>query len=486
MENKSLKEGLKHADFIIIDLLCLQLCFIVSYWLHLPFENPYGTEAFQYQAVILTTSQLLVIVFTNNYRGILRRGRLDELWAVIKYIAEVMILALIYLFAVKHSTTASRLQLGLTSVTYTAADYVFRQLGKLRVFNSSKYKQNRRSVVLITSGGIAEQTLSALMSDPRHSSFFISGVIITDRHCESGEKLGEVPVYALDSETIYRLSHGWVDEVFLLQSEDMTFPSELMNSLFRMGITVNYSITPITDGRWNITEMRSLGPFRVLSSSVSAAPAGKLAVKRLADIAGGLVGCVLTLIVFLFLAPIIYVKSPGPIFFKQKRVGQNGKPFVMYKFRSMYMDAEKRKQELMEKNRIGSGMMFKMDDDPRIIGSEKKDKNGRPKGIGNFIRRHSIDELPQFFNVLIGNMSLVGTRPPTPDEWEKYGLGHRIRMSIKPGLTGLWQVSGRSRITDFEEVVRLDREYIENWSLLLDAKIILKTVAVVLRASGAE
>ncbi|MBR1431931.1 sugar transferase, partial [Ruminococcus sp.] len=169
-----------------------------------------------------------------------------------------------------------------------------------------------------------------------------------------------------------------------------------------------------------------------------------------------------------------------------KRVGQNGKPFVMYKFRSMYMDAEKRKQELMEKNRIGSGMMFKMDDDPRIIGSEKKDKNGRPKGIGNFIRRHSIDELPQFFNVLIGNMSLVGTRPPTPDEWEKYGLGHRIRMSIKPGLTGLWQVSGRSRITDFEEVVRLDREYIENWSLLLDAKIILKTVAVVLRASGAE
>jgi lipopolysaccharide/colanic/teichoic acid biosynthesis glycosyltransferase len=259
-----------------------------------------------------------------------------------------------------------------------------------------------------------------------------------------------------------------------------------MNSLFRMGITVNYSITPITDGRWNITEMRSLGPYRVLSSSVSAAPAGKLAVKRLADIVGGLLGCIITLIVFIFLAPIIYLKSPGPIFFKQKRVGQNGKPFVMYKFRSMYMDAEKRKQELLEKNRIGSGMMFKMDDDPRIIGSEKKDKNGRPKGIGNFIRRHSIDELPQFFNVLIGNMSLVGTRPPTPDEWEKYGLGHRIRMSIKPGLTGLWQVSGRSRITDFEEVVRLDRDYIENWSLLLDAKIIFKTIAVVFKASGAE
>ncbi|WP_082325660.1 sugar transferase [Ruminococcus flavefaciens] len=266
----------------------------------------------------------------------------------------------------------------------------------------------------------------------------------------------------------------------------MSFPSELMDNLFRMGITVNYSITPITDGRWPIAEMRRLGPYRVLSSSVSIAPAGEQAVKRLADIIGGLIGCIITLIVFIFLAPVIYIKSPGPIFFAQKRVGQNGKVFLMYKFRSMYMDAEKRKQELMEKNKIENGMMFKMDDDPRIIGSEKKDRHGRPKGIGNFIRRHSIDELPQFYNVLKGNMSLVGTRPPTLDEWEKYDLGHRIRMSIKPGLTGLWQVSGRSRITDFEEVVRLDREYIENQSLLLDAKIILKTVAVVFRGSGAE
>jgi lipopolysaccharide/colanic/teichoic acid biosynthesis glycosyltransferase len=152
----------------------------------------------------------------------------------------------------------------------------------------------------------------------------------------------------------------------------------------------------------------------------------------------------------------------------------------------MYMDAEKRKQELMAKNKIDSDMMFKMDDDPRIIGSEKKDKHGRPKGIGNFIRKYSIDELPQFYNILKGNMSLVGTRPPTIDEWEKYDLGHRIRMSIKPGLTGLWQVSGRSGITDFEEVVRLDREYIENWNLMLDIKIILKTIIVVFKGNGAS
>ena len=150
------------------------------------------------------------------------------------------------------------------------------------------------------------------------------------------------------------------------------------------------------------------------------------------------------------------------------------------------MDAEERKKALMEQNKISDGMMFKMDDDPRIIGSEKKDKNGNPRGIGNFIRRTSLDEFPQFFNVLKGDMSLVGTRPPTLDEWEKYDLHHRVRMSIKPGITGLWQISGRSDITDFEEVVRLDREYIQNWSIWLDFKILFKTVGVVLRHEGAE
>lgn len=129
------------------------------------------------------------------------------------------------------------------------------------------------------------------------------------------------------------------------------------------------------------------------------------------------------------------------------------------------MDAEERKAELMSQNKM-EGLMFKMDYDPRIIGSEKKDKNGNPKGIGNFIRKTSLDEFPQFWNVLKGDMSLVGTRPPTVDEWEQYELHHRSRMSIKPGITGMWQASGRSDITDFEEVVKLDTEYIENGNTL--------------------
>ena len=207
--------------------------------------------------------------------------------------------------------------------------------------------------------------------------------------------------------------------------------------------------------------------------------------KRALDIAGGLVGCLITGILFLFLAPAIYIKSPGPIFFSQVRVGKNGRKFRIYKFRSMYMDAEERKKELMAQNRVKDGMMFKLDWDPRIIGSKKLPDGTVKKGIGNYIRDWSLDEFPQFFNVLKGDMSLVGTRPPTVDEWEKYELHHRARLAIKPGVTGMWQVSGRSNITDFDEVVRLDTEYIKKWSVRLDIKILLRTVLVVVRGDGA-
>lgn len=157
----------------------------------------------------------------------------------------------------------------------------------------------------------------------------------------------------------------------------------------------------------------------------------------------------------------------------------------MYKFRSMYPDAEERKQELMEENRIKDGMMFKLDWDPRIIGSKQLPNHKNKKGIGNYIRDWSLDEFPQFFNVLKGDMSLVGTRPPTLDEWQKYEMRHRARMSMKPGITGLWQVSGRSNITDFEEVVKLDTEYINNWSMGRDLRILLKTVKVMFSRNGA-
>ena len=214
--------------------------------------------------------------------------------------------------------------------------------------------------------------------------------------------------------------------------------------------------------------------YNVLTTTTSPISFRQSLLKRMIDILGGLVGCVLTAIITVIIGPIIFIKSPGPIFFSQIRVGKRGRQFKIYKFRSMYMDAEKRKAELMAQNKISDGMMFKIDDDPRSI-----------KGIGHFIRRTSLDEFPQFWNVLKGDMSIVGTRPPTADEYARYSPHHKRRLTMQPGITGLWQVSGRSSITDFEEVVRLDTRYIENWSLDLDLKIILKTIKNVIKSDDA-
>ncbi len=199
----------------------------------------------------------------------------------------------------------------------------------------------------------------------------------------------------------------------------------------------------------------------------------------------GLLGCLFTLIITIFVGPIIYLNSPGPIFFSQERVGKNGKKFKMYKFRSMYLDAEERKAELMKDNKLGDGKMFKIDFDPRVIGNKVMPDGSHKTGIGEFIRKTSLDEFPQFYNVLKGDMSIVGTRPPLISETNLYEYQHFARLAIKPGITGMWQVSGRSEITDFDEVVKLDKYYIENWNLGLDIKILLKTVLVVVCKKGA-
>ena len=210
----------------------------------------------------------------------------------------------------------------------------------------------------------------------------------------------------------------------------------------------------------------------------------QLAVKRAMDIVGGLFGSLIAVVVIAIVGPIIKRESPGPILFKQTRIGQNGKKFQIYKIRSMYMDADARKAELMKDNRVSGGMMFKLDWDPRIIGNKIVDGQ-QVTGIGEKLRSGSWDEWPQFFNILRGQMSLVGTRPPTVDEWEKYRYHHRARLATKPGLTGMWQVSGRSKITDFEEVVKLDTEYINHWSIGLDIRILLRTVKAVFTKDGA-
>ena len=484
MYKNQTRNWVKHLDFMVLDVVFMQVCFTLSYWLYVDFSNPYRLDGYKFQAILLLMSQLLVMLFSNNYQGIIRRTRAEEGVAVTKNTVAIFAVAIAYLFIMQQSEIASRVQMGLTFCTFIIIDFIVRQLNKRRIQRTDA--ERKKSLVLITSPALVPDALEQLIGGDEYHDYFVSNIILIGAGEKNDMPDYGIPTSRLSKRAIDNMSHSWVDEVFILQPENTSLPSRLMDDLTEMGMTVNYSSEAMCEERWPITETRKLGGYRVLTSGIQMASAGEVALKRIMDIVGGLVGCFLTLILFIFVAPAIYIKSPGPIFFKQERIGRNGKPFKMYKFRSMYLDAEERKASLMAENRVEDGMMFKMDDDPRIIGSEKKDKNGKPKGIGNFIRNTSIDEFPQFFNVLKADMSLVGTRPPTMDEWVKYDLGHRVRMSIKPGITGLWQISGRSEITDFHEVVHLDREYIENWSLALDIKILVKTVMVVLQRKGAH
>ncbi len=193
-------------------------------------------------------------------------------------------------------------------------------------------------------------------------------------------------------------------------------------------------------------------------------PSVRSVLKRLIDIVGAIVGLIITGIIFLPIAIAIKSNSKGPVLFNQTRCGWMGRKFQIWKFRSMYADAESMKEQVENQ---ASGAFFKNDNDPRVT------------PIGSFLRRTSLDELPQFWNVLKGDMSLVGTRPPTPEEVEVYQIPEWQRLDVKPGMTGEWQVNGRSQVRDFEDVIKLDLQYQHNWSLEYDIKLILKTIVIV-------
>ena len=258
-----------------------------------------------------------------------------------------------------------------------------------------------------------------------------------------------------------------------LRSHWTRFLREQIQFFEQMGVVVNISLDLIGINTDGVRRVYTIEDYPVLAISSRLFDYRMVILKRIIDVVGTIVGLLITAIVSVVLVPLIKMESPGPIFFKQERIGMNGRVFKLYKFRSMYEDAEDRKKDLMDQNEM-SGLMFKMENDPRIT------------KVGKFIRKTSLDELPQFWNVLKGDMSLVGTRPPTVDEYMQYNAYQKRRISFKPGITGLWQVSGRSEIKDFDDIVKMDLAYIDNWSIWLDIKLIFKTILVVIGRKGAQ
>lgn len=479
MYRKISDSWLKHWDFILLDLIILQAAYVLS-CLIWNGQNPYQNELYLNMALIICLADICTTFFTEGYKGIMRRGYLQEFKAVFRHMCWILFLQIAYLFLSKRSSEFSRMVI----IGYVILGVLFlyggRVLWKRFLLRKGKLVYSKRSVLLVTNSARAERVAATVLNHT-FNEIEVPGIVLVDKDDLVGTRIHGLEIVATFSEILDYIQTRWVDGILLSVSRDIHLPQNFVADCVEMGVTVHEELTMESANTKN-QRLDRVGGFIVLSTNIRIATQKQMFMKRALDICGGLVGMLGTGIITLFLAPAIYLASPGPIFFSQMRVGKNGRKFKIYKFRSMYMDAEERKKELMEKNEM-QGFMFKMDADPRIIGSGP---DGTRHGLGWFIRKTSLDEFPQFWNVLKGEMSLVGTRPPTVDEWEQYGHHHRARMATKPGLTGMWQVSGRSDITDFEEVVRLDKEYIENWSFGLDLRILFKTVLVVLRGSGSK
>ena len=489
----------KHLDFILLDAVCLVMSLFLAYYGYYRTFNLFVDNLYRNILILLILIDIFAALLLNTMHHVMHRGYFIEFSQTIKQVLLVFGVEVLLLFVMKWSGTYSRVILSLTALFHLILSYFTRLLWKraVRLYSGQREK---RSMILVCAERDVETVLARRNSEDEAQ---FSGIVLTDRNA-TGETVCGLPIVASLSDAAQYICREWVDEVFLysdmagldvlqeMESETENEPAieleqgtvaALVDACRQMAVPIHIRL-PL-GGHKGCSFVENVNGFNVVTMATNYASPLQLFLKRLLDLLGGLIGSIFALLIVLIFGPMIRKKSPGPVLFKQERIGQNGKHFRIYKIRTMYLDAEERKKEFLDQNRVEDGMMFKLDFDPRIIGNEILPDGTKKTGIGEWLREHSLDEFPQFWNVLIGNMSLVGTRPPTVDEWEKYAYHHRARLSFKPGITGMWQVSGRSEITDFEEVVRLDTEYIEHWDLGLDLRILLKTITAVLRRDGA-
>ena len=460
-------------DFLVLDMLMVSVAYVLAVHVRMQLEIDY---IFVWQSVLEVQWIAILLIYavsalaTSAYTNIIRRDKGLEFRAVFKQILLTFAIFTIYLYMVQLSFDFSRLIFGFTAVFSLFAVYAERLVWKNFVRRRILKKNNLPQMILIGTSNRVPEVIREFKARP-YDLFHIMGVIITDKDM-TGETIENIPVVSdVDHYKEFLLSNV-VDEAYLSLGSGK-LQNDIVDYLLEMGIVAHICLLMNTEHLPNRMQ-ESLGGHMVVTTSNQVTSVFQLWLKRIIDIVGAIVGLIITGVLYIIVAPQIKKADPGPVFFAQDRVGKNGRVFKLYKFRSMYTDAEERKQALLDQNEL-TGAIFKIEDDPRIL-----------PGIGAKIRRSSIDEFPQFLNVLKGDMSLVGTRPPTLDEFSSYDAHHKMRLSFKPGITGMWQVSGRNNITDFEEVVRLDNEYIKEWSIWLDIRILLKTVAVVLRKEGAQ
>ena len=405
--------------------------------------------------------------FSDYNHDFFKRGQLSDLMETLKYSLFFALSISFSSFLLEEKFSISRRGmvyfLLLSALLLYLENYVIRKYWRRFYY---KLKGSHK-ILLITATSRIDKVLERLLLS-NDSSGELVAVSVLDRPDFRHEKVRVVA----EKDLMAYATHEVVDEVFINLPSEKYDIGEFVSKFETMGIDVTVNLNAFDLNFAGNKRIREVAGLNVVTFSTNFYKPSHVTAKRVIDICGSLVGLLICGLVAIVLVPLIR-KDGGPAIFAQKRVGKNGRYFKFYKFRSMYVDAEERKKELMAQNTMKGGM-FKMDNDPRIT------------PIGRFIRKTSLDELPQFYNVLKGDMSLVGTRPPTVDEYEQYTPEQKRRLSFKPGITGLWQVSGRSEITDFDEVVRLDVSYIDGWTIWSDIKILLKTIKVVFKRDGAK
>lgn len=324
--------------------------------------------------------------------------------------------------------------------------------------------------ILIVGSDRRADMLAKLLAKQRSWGHQMMGFVSPDR--DAVDVIYGLPRIGVLDDLEAILTDQVVDEVFFALPDNRHDIRKHLETCERLGVTyriIPALFDPSAPHRMQIDTIQGVPTLG--KDMVDFNPSGYI-YKRVMDYLGGLVGCALLALIYVPVALAIRLDSPGPVFFTQPRVGRNGRIFSIYKFRTMSADAESCKATLMAANEM-NGALFKIADDPRVT------------RVGRFLRRSSLDEIPQFINVLKGEMSLVGPRPPTPDEVSCYATHQCRRLSVRPGITGLWQVSGRSNVKDFEHTVELDLAYIDGWRFWDDITILLRTLLVVIRGDGA-
>ena len=455
------------------DLIAIVISFTLATYIRFGNFRDMGDKGIHFQVCLVFLLFCTIYTFFLDWnRNFLKRNKWKELRAVVQYNAIMILVTQTIMFFLKWADVFARLVIVYFVIINVIITLFLHLLIKKSIRMHYRSDLSKIKVLVITQNTMVSDVVFHLKKN-LDINYQLIGVAVPEQTEDETQTIDGVPVFDIKENFMENATFMALDEVFVYAPELPQKQIQMILSGFdEMGVDCHYCLElPGMDA--NRSSIDDFGGYSVITYTRFRSSYKKLLIKRVMDIAGGLVGMLITLLFFPFVAIAIKLDSPGPVLFSQIRIGRNGRRFKIYKFRSMYVDAEERKKELEKQNEM-QGLMFKMENDPRIT------------RVGKFIRKTSIDELPQFYNVLKGDMSLVGTRPPTADEFEKYNQYYRRRISMTPGLTGMWQVSGRSEIEDFDDVVKYDLQYIDNWSLTLDIKILFKTIWVVLAGRGSK